>query len=158
MNTITVQIVDLKPDPENARTHDAKNIASIVGNLKEFGQQKPIVIDKKNRIVAGNGTVLAAAELGWTEIDAVKTKLTGNKAKAFALADNRTAELADWDRDILKVQLGEIHKVGMDIKALGFNMEQWEVPDFTPAGADDQGKLDEKKPTTCPECGAQFET
>jgi DNA modification methylase len=124
MNTITVQIVDLKPDPDNARTHDEKNIASIVGSLKEFGQQKPIVIDKKNRIVAGNGTVLAAAELGWTEIDAVRTKLTGNKAKAFALADNRTAELADWDRDILKVQLGELVKVDMDIQALGFNLDE----------------------------------
>jgi hypothetical protein len=101
-STTTAQIfnaivADLTPDPENVRQHDRRNIQAIINSLRRFGQQKPIVIDRNNVVVAGNGTLQAAKELGWSTIMAIRTELEGNAAKAFAIADNRTAELADWD-------------------------------------------------------------
>jgi ParB-like chromosome segregation protein Spo0J len=122
MKIETLQIRDLTPDPENARLHDDKNLKAIQGSLKEFGQRKPIVITEAGVIVAGNGTVEAAKRLGWTEIEAVKVPgdWTPNQIKAFALADNRTAELASWDIHVLDEQLWELEQEELDVTLLGF--------------------------------------
>lgn len=100
-----ISIAELSQDPANARKHNEKNIASIVASLRRFGQQKPIVIDLSNVVRAGNGTLEAARQLGWDLIDAVKTDLKGIEATAYAIADNRTAELAEWDDGILAATL-----------------------------------------------------
>ena len=128
MKISTVDINRVVPDPDNARLHDDRNIRAIAGSLEKFGQQKPIVVDGDYRVIAGNGTVSAAQSLGWKKIKAVKTELTGDEARAFALADNRTAELAEWDDRILKVQLGELLKVDFDIEAIGFEVPGAEEP------------------------------
>jgi ParB-like chromosome segregation protein Spo0J len=122
MKIETLQITDLTPDPENARLHDDKNLKAIQGSLKEFGQRKPIVITEAGVIVAGNGTVEAAKRLGWTEIEAVRVPgdWTPNQIKAFALADNRTAELASWDIHVLDEQLWELEQEELDVTLLGF--------------------------------------
>jgi ParB-like chromosome segregation protein Spo0J len=122
MKIETLQIRDLTPDPENARLHDDKNLKAIQGSLKEFGQRKPIVITEAGVIVAGNGTVEAAKRLGWTEIEAVRVPgdWTPNQIKAFALADNRTAELASWDIHVLDEQLWELEQEELDVTLLGF--------------------------------------
>jgi len=91
-----ISIDKLSSDPANARKHDEKNIAAIVGSLRRFGQQKPIVVDSSGVVRAGNGTLEAARQLGWTEIDCVETKLKGSDAIAYAIADNRTSELAEF--------------------------------------------------------------
>ena len=96
---------DLSNDPANARKHNDRNIDAIIASLRRFGQQKPIVIDKTNIVRAGNGTLEAARRLGWESIDCVTTSLQGSDAIAYAIADNRTAELAEWDSDILAAQL-----------------------------------------------------
>jgi hypothetical protein len=101
-------VSELSGDPANARIHNEANIRAIVTSLERFGQQKPIVIDSKNVVRAGNGTLEAARLLGWTEIDCVITQLTEAEAVAFAIADNRTSELGDWDYDILKFQVKQI--------------------------------------------------
>lgn len=108
MKITKMKINKLKPDNENARTHADKNIEAIKKSLDNFGQQKPIVIDKNNMVVAGNGTLEAAKYLGWEEIDVVSTSLTGNELRAFAIADNRTGELSDWDLDKLSSILEEL--------------------------------------------------
>jgi ParB-like chromosome segregation protein Spo0J len=122
MKIETLQIRDLTPDPDNARLHDDKNLKAIQGSLKEFGQRKPIVITEAGVIVAGNGTVEAAKRLGWTEIEAVRVPgdWTPNQIKAFALADNRTAELASWDIHVLDEQLWELEQEELDVTLLGF--------------------------------------
>ncbi len=99
MKLETIEIASLTPDPQNARTHDDTNLKAIQGSLKEFGQRKPIVITQDNTIAAGNGTVAAAKELGWTEIQAVRVPADwdADRIKAFALADNRTAELGELE-------------------------------------------------------------
>ena len=122
MKIETLQIKDLTPDPQNARLHDDKNLKAIQGSLKEFGQRKPIVISADGVIVAGNGTVEAAKRLGWLEIQAVRVPedWTPNQIKAFALADNRTAELASWDIHVLDEQLWELEQEELDVTVLGF--------------------------------------
>ena len=122
MKIETLRIADLTPDPNNARQHDAKNLKAIEGSLTQFGQRKPIVITEAGVIVAGNGTVTAAKTLGWETIEAVRVPAdwTQDQVKAFALADNRTAELATWDIHVLDEQLWELEEFGTDVKELGF--------------------------------------
>lgn len=117
-----VQIDSLTFDPTNARKHDAKNLDAIAGSLKLFGQRKPIVVTPDNVVVAGNGTLQAAKNLGWTEITIARTPRgwTWEQIKAFALADNRTAELAEWDSAVLADQLLELDAVGWDLAEFGF--------------------------------------
>jgi site-specific DNA-methyltransferase (adenine-specific) len=121
-----MQIPSLTLDPNNARTHDTTNLEAIAGSLTQFGQRKPIVIDKNNVVVAGNGTVTAAKSLGWTEIQAVRVPADwdAERIKAFALADNRSAELAAWDVKVLNAQLMELVELDFNIQEIGFEMPQ----------------------------------
>ena len=98
-------VAELAQDPKNARSHDDKNIEAIKRSLQEFGQQKPIVVSTKGKVVAGNGTLAAAVDLGWNNIAVVETDLVGSSAAAYAIADNRTAELAVWDDGALSETL-----------------------------------------------------
>lgn len=118
----TWKIEKLRFDPNNARKHDARNIDAIAKSLNRFGQRKPIVVVGDGTIVAGNGTVEAAKQLGWTEIVAARIpwQWTPEEIKAYALADNRTAELAEWDSSLLADQLLELDAVGWDVSELGF--------------------------------------
>jgi DNA modification methylase len=117
-----ITLSSLRLDPNNARRHDKKNLEAIKGSLSLFGQRKPIVISGDNTIVAGNGTVEAARELGWTEIYVARIphEWTPEQIKAYALADNRTAELAEWDSKILADQLLELDAEGWDVAEFGF--------------------------------------
>ena len=119
----SVLISSLSFDTTNARRHDAKNLASIEGSLRLFGQRKPIVVTNANVVVAGNGTLEAAKSLGWSEISVVRipNDWTAEQVKAYALADNRTAELAEWDAKILADQLIELDAVGWDVSEFGFD-------------------------------------
>ena len=84
-----VSIETLVLDPENARKHPVTNLEAIKASLNEFGQQRDILVSRKSRtVVAGNGTMMAAKELGWAEIDVKWTDLEGDAAMAYALVDN----------------------------------------------------------------------
>ena len=98
---LLVPIKSMTPDPRNARTHDDRNARSIRASLERFGQQKPIVVDASRTVVAGNATLAAAIDLGWTHLAAVRTDLSDAERTAYAIADNRTAELADWSGEVL---------------------------------------------------------
>ena len=132
MKLETIKIEKLTPDPNNARTHDDTNLKAIEGSLSQFGQRKPIVIGQDNIIVAGNGTVEAAKRLGWTEIEAVRVPADWNadRIKAFALADNRTAELAAWDTDVLNSQLAELEEAGFSVSEFGFEVPEIPILDI----------------------------
>ena len=116
------EIDSLKFDPKNARKHDNKNIDAIKGSLTKFGQQKPIVIDKNNVIVAGNGTVMAAKDLGWEHVNVVISELDSTHLKAYALADNKSSELAVWDDTILKETLASLSLLDFNIEDIGFEL------------------------------------
>jgi len=108
METKRIKIDELACDPANVRAHDAKNLDAIKGSLQRFGQQKPIVVDEKGIVIAGNGTLTAARALGWDAINIVRTELAGAEATAYAIADNRTAELAERDDEALAKQLSAL--------------------------------------------------
>jgi ParB-like chromosome segregation protein Spo0J len=127
-----IKVSDLFLDPSNVRKHSRRNLDAIKASLRKFGQQKPIVIDAKGIVLAGNGTLTAAQELGWTEISATRTELTGVEATAFAIADNRTAELAEWDDKLVDV-IKSLLAAGVDGDDIGFS--QMEIDDMTQADA-----------------------
>ena len=95
-STEFVLINTLKTDPANLRKHPVRNLAAIKSSLTRFGWQKPIVIDDKNVVIAGNGSLLAARELGMKKVPCVRSSLLGPERVAYAIADNRAAELAEW--------------------------------------------------------------
>lgn len=109
-------------DPANARLHDARNLAAIKASLEAFGQRKPIVV-AGGVVVAGNGTLEAARALGWESIATVSADdLDETQRTAFAIADNRTAELADWDAAKLAEALALVTEDGDELgEATGFD-------------------------------------
>lgn len=117
MKTETVAIESVSPDPANARKHGEKNLASIRDSLRAFGQQKPIVVDSRGIVIAGNGTLECAKSLGWKEISIVRTDLDPSQATAFGIADNRTSELAEWDDEVLRSLLDTMDDQMLDVLA-----------------------------------------
>jgi ParB-like chromosome segregation protein Spo0J len=158
MKIETVQISSLTLDPENARKHSQKNIDAIAGSLTTFGQRRPLVV-WGNIVIAGNGTVEAAKSIGWEkiEITRVPTDWTHDQARAYALADNRTAELAEWDSEILASQLIELDSVGYEIGDWGF--QSLTPPSGEEEGQDSTHEIDVDNwsfDNTCPKCGFEF--
>ena len=149
MNTELVPIDDLTPDPANARKHGERNLSSIIDSLRAFGQQKPIVVDRRGVVIAGNGTLEAAKRLGWEEIAVVRTELDPTQATAFGIADNRTAELAEWDEDVLVSLLDSLDDETRDL--LHFDEKELEamVPKATVEVVEDDVP-DEVEPRTKP--------
>jgi len=123
-----LKLSEIKNDPNNARRHDERNIEAIMASLREFGQRKPIVVTIDKTVIAGNGTVEAARRLGWTTIAVAKAPddWTEETIKAYALVDNRTAELASWDTETLASQLGDLNLAEWDIQSLGFDLKDME--------------------------------
>lgn len=138
MKTHVVKLAELTPDPENARTHGAENLKAICESLTLFGQRRPLVVWRQPVgliVVAGNGTLEAAGLLGWTSIIVTEVPEDWDEAtvRAYALADNRTAELATWDEDTLGVTLLKLEAVGYAPEALGFNLADLkDVNDLVP--------------------------
>lgn len=122
MQVEKVAIESLSFDPSNARKHDSKNIEAIKGSLRKFGQRHPIVV-RNNVVLAGNGRLQAARELGWSEIEVVRADdMSATEAVAFSLSDNRSAEMATWDDDILGKQLHALFEDGWVLDDFGFEM------------------------------------
>lgn len=110
--TLSIEQVDVKSlkfDPKNARKHSARNVEAIAHSLREFGQRRPLVV-RGDVVIAGNGTLEAAISLGWETvvITRVPKDWTSKQARAFAVADNRTAELAAWDHTTLLETLKDL--------------------------------------------------
>jgi site-specific DNA-methyltransferase (adenine-specific) len=131
VNVESVSIDSLDLDPRNARKHDAKNLKAIADSLEQFGQRKPIVVWGKT-VVAGNGTLAAARSLGWSEIAVARVPgdWSSDQVKAYALADNRSAELAVWDEQVLASQLLELQQAEFDIELLGFELPVEELAEI----------------------------
>ncbi|HZU48539.1 MAG TPA: ParB N-terminal domain-containing protein [Mycobacterium sp.] len=123
MHVETVPIEKISTDSTNARRHPTRNTEAIKASLQRFGQQKPIVVDAQNVCRAGNGTLAAAKALGWTEVRVVRTSLAPKEATAYAIADNRSAELAEWDQKVLSEllqdpALGDLNQIGFTQREL----------------------------------------
>lgn len=113
-------------DAMNARVHPERNMDAIKDSLSAYGQVKPIVVRKAtNVVVAGNGTITAARELGWTEIAASIVEMDELQAAGFGLADNRTAELAKWDFEIVAKLDKLLHEANQP--SIGWSTDELEV-------------------------------
>lgn len=103
---LAIPITSVVLDPSNARKHGDRNIEAIKASLAKFGQRAPIVVQRDGMVVrSGNGRLLAAKALGWAEIAATIIDEDNATAAQFAIADNRTAELAEWDEESLKFHI-----------------------------------------------------
>lgn len=124
LEELTAPLEWFKPDPKNARVHDAASIAAIRGSLETFGQVKPIVCLADGTVIAGNGVLEAAGQLGWDRLARVVFE-DREKARAFAIADNRVAELSYFDESLLREAVAEVaHTDVADLGALGFSRSQ----------------------------------
>ena len=153
----TRRVADLSFDPENARSHSPQNLEAIKGSLAEFGQRKPIVLNADGVVVAGNGTLQAAISLGWSEIDTVSVPpdWTPEQVKAFAIADNRTAELAEWNQEVLQKHLADLSEAGFMVETIGFEAPKLIEPNFSPESSD-QPRLDQRNSILCPNCAFEW--
>jgi len=133
MEIETVKVGSLTIDPNNARRHSQRNIDAIARSLKRFGQRRPLVV-WRDQVIAGNGTLQAAIGIGWKVVDITRCPddWTHDEAKAYAIADNRIGELAEWDNETLLGILGELDDDL--IAATGF--DDPELEDITAAFGD----------------------
>ena len=113
------RINELKPYEKNPRKNDSA-VDAVAESIKEFGFKNPVIIDKDGVIVAGHTRLKAAKKLGLEEVPTIMADdLSEEQVKAFRLADNKTAELAGWDFDLLSEELTEI--TGLDMSGFGFD-------------------------------------
>ena len=114
-------VASLIPYARNARTHSEEQLALIAGSIREFGFTNPVLVDGENGVIAGHGRLLAARKLGLDRVPVIELgHLTQAQRQAYVLADNKLAERAGWDRDLLALEVGELSELGLDLATLGF--------------------------------------
>ena len=121
---------ELRPYTRNARAHSPKQIAEIAASIKAFGFNNPILIDKDSGIVAGHSRFEAAKQLGLATVPTIRLEhLSDAQKRAYILADNKLAEKAGWDREILAIELQNLmeFELDFDISATGFEMPEIDV-------------------------------
>lgn len=112
----------LKPNPRNARTHSDKQISQIAASVERFGWLVPIVVDDEMMIAAGHGRWMAAQRMKLEHVPVICAKfLTDNDRRAFALAENRIADLSGWDDEMLSGELNVLFEDGYELSITGFS-------------------------------------
>ena len=120
-----VEIDKLIPYVNNARTHSQEQVNKLRGSLREFGFVNPVIIDSENNVIAGHGRLMAAKEEGLTEVPCVLVDyLTEAQKKAYILADNRYAQDAGWDEEMLRVEIEALEGMDFDVSLTGFNEDE----------------------------------
>ena len=119
MKIVEMELGSLIPYENNPRIND-EAVAGVKASIKEFGFKVPIIIDKNNVIVAGHTRYKASIELGLDKVPCIiADDLTDDQIKAFRIADNKVAEKAEWDLDLLQ---GELETIEMDMSGFGFDL------------------------------------
>jgi ParB-like chromosome segregation protein Spo0J len=121
---------DLKSRPTSPRTHSKKQIEQIAASICEFGFTNPVLVDEDNRIIAGHGRVKAAKLIGMTEVPTVRlTDMTEAQLRAYVIADNRLAENAGWDRELLALELQSLSELNLeiDVTLTGFDLPEIDI-------------------------------
>jgi hypothetical protein len=117
-------IGSVRPYDNNPRINDAA-VAAVAASIKEFGFRQPLVVDEEGVIVVGHTRYKAALLLGMTEVPVhVARGLSPAQLKAYRLADNQTARLAEWDYDKLPLELAELQSMDFDLNLTGFSAEE----------------------------------
>src|SRR4051794_15847903 len=140
-------ISTLKPRSTNPRTHSQKQITQIANAIRQFGFTNPVLVDDSNGILAGHGRVEAAKEVGLTQVPTVRLSgMTEAEIRAYVIADNKLAENAGWDRNLLGLELQYLTQleVDFDVTLTGFEWPEIDIliGELSPA-ADDNDPADE---------------
>lgn len=153
----TIEVAALKSAPRNARTHSDKQISQIASSITRFGFTNPLLIDDKNMVLAGHGRLAAAKSLGLTEVPCLRlSRLSEQDKRAYLLADNKLAQNAGWDRQILAIELQELVASDFDVSIAGFDLGEVEIaigeaeqgdPDSTVDSDDTCPVVETEKPT-----------
>ena len=125
-----IAVADLKLRSTNPRTHSKKQIRQIADSIERFGFINPILVDQDDTIVAGQGRVDAARLLGIETVPTIRLEdLTENEIRAYVIADNRLAELAGWNRELLAIELQGLIEVDLDfdVTITGFEMPEIDI-------------------------------
>jgi predicted phage terminase large subunit-like protein len=121
----TLPFATLRPSAHNARTHSKKQIRQIAASIQRFGFNNPVLIDEQKQIIAGHGRAEAAKLLGMKEVPTVTlSHLSPAEVRAYIIADNRLAELAGWDKEILAIELQALVDLNLDVGLTGFEPAQ----------------------------------
>ena len=143
---VSRKVDDLIPYVRNSRTHSDAQVAQIAASIREFGWTNPVLVDGENGIIAGHGRVLAARKLGMDEVPCIELAgLTDTQRRAYIIADNRTAELAGWDNELLAIEFAELADAGFDNLLTGFTQEEIDAltPEQIPEGLTDEDAVPE---------------
>jgi len=164
------KLTDFTPDNKNANKHTVRGIAMIEDSISKDGAGRGLLADKHGKLIAGNATTQALVDAGMLEAIVVET--TGNqivitkrvdvdldtaKGRRLAISDNRAAEVSlSWDADVL----ADFASEGIELGAFFDPSELTDLgvttPIFEPVSVDEQGRLDQKSPVTCPHCRMEF--
>lgn len=129
--TVVYRLISfLIPDPRNARTHPKRQIEQIIASITAFGFTNPILTDPEGRLIAGHGRLLAAKQMGLSEVPVIELAgLSEAQKKALRLADNKIALGAGWDMEILKLELADLSlpEFEMDLALTGFSSGEIDV-------------------------------
>lgn len=129
-------------DPKNARDHDERNLATIRASLQRFGQRQVVVVQRQGmRVRAGNGRLMVARELGWEYIAAVVVDEADVEAAAFALVDNRSAELASWNLQQVADTLAQVRVEIPDFPVMDLGWNDTELAGLELAASWDAASL-----------------
>jgi DNA modification methylase len=124
MNIEVKPLTSIRPYEGNPRVNDGA-IAAVIASIREFGWRQPIVIDKDGVIVVGHTRYKAAEKMGLEKVPVhVAADLTAAQARAYRIADNQTASIADWDFGLLPIELAGLEEMNFDLKLLGFDPEE----------------------------------
>ncbi len=124
MNVELWDIERVKPYANNPR-HNEDAVDAVAASLREFGFRQPIVVDGEGVIVVGHTRYKAAQKLGLERVPVhVATDLTPEQIRAYRIADNKSAELSDWNYDLLPIELGELKACDFDLGLLGFDQDE----------------------------------
>ena len=146
LNVQQIELEQLVPYARNARTHSDSQVAQIAGSIAEFGFVNPVLVGDDNVIIAGHGRVMAAKKLGLQTVPTIKLDhLTENQRRALVIADNKIAENAGWDEELLRLELQNLADEDFDLDLLGF--DDVELDDLLTSLDDDEAAaLDENIP------------
>jgi len=151
--TKAVAVSALRPYARNARTHSRRQIKKIAASIERFGFVNPVLIDENNQIIAGHGRVAAAKLLGWPEVPTLRVEhLDETEKRAYILADNRLAEEAGWDREMLAIELQGLIDLDFSIELTGFDITEVDLllDGEAEAKAPDRNIEDEIPPVPAP--------
>ena len=143
--TTEMQLVPLSklvPYINNARTHSLEQVTKLRSSLREFGFVNPVIIDRDYGIIAGHGRVMAAKEEGIEEVPCVFVDyLTEAQKKAYIIADNRFAQDAGWDEELLRIEIEALQGMDFDVGLTGFNDD--EIADLFDANGKSEAEDDD---------------